>query len=95
MSEEDFEIFWLQYPVKEDKKKSKEKFLKLHKSLLPVILDSVKLNKEKNQKWKEGFAKNPLTWINGECWNDELPTLTPNRTTTNGKTYAGQPASKQ
>lgn len=94
MSDEDFEQFWIQYPVKEDKKKAKEKFMKLHRSLFQVIMDSVKLNKEKNMKWKEWFAKMPTTWINGECWNDELPTLTPNRTA-NAKANTGWNASKQ
>lgn len=51
MSEEDFETFWKEYPIKEDKKKAKEKFVKLQKSLLPKILQSITENRNKNDKW--------------------------------------------
>lgn len=78
MSEEDFESFWKIYPVKEEKKKAKEKFLKLEKSLLPKILEAIEENKTKNDKWLKWFIKQPTTWINGECWNDELKPLIPN-----------------
>ncbi len=78
MSQEDFERFWSEYPKKEDKKKAMAKFLKLKSSLLPIILDAIKRNKAFNRKWKEWFIKNPLTWINGENWNDEIQTQTTN-----------------
>ena len=51
MSEEDFDTFWKEYPIKEEKKKAKEKFLKLEKSLLPKILEAIAENKTKNDKW--------------------------------------------
>ena len=51
MSEEDFETFWKEYPIKEEKKKAKEKFLKLEKTLLPKILEAIEENKTKNDKW--------------------------------------------
>lgn len=78
MSEEDFETFWKEYPIKEEKKKAKEKFLKLEKTLLPKILEAIAENKTKNDKWLKWFIKQPTTWINGECWNDELQPLIPN-----------------
>lgn len=78
MTEEQFEAFWSAYPKKEDKKKAKTKFLKLESSLLPKILESIARNKIENRKWKEGYIKNPLTWINGENWNDEIETIKPN-----------------
>lgn len=78
MSEEDFDTFWKEYPIKEEKKKAKEKFLKLEKSLLPKILEAIAENKIKNDKWLKWFIKQPTTWINGECWNDELQPLVPN-----------------
>ena len=53
MSEKDFETFWKEYPIKEEKKKSKEKFLKLPKDLLQKILDSIKDHKERNEKWQK------------------------------------------
>lgn len=72
MSEEDFEAFWTVYPIKEEKKRSREKFKRLEKSLLPVILSAIEKNKTQNEKWLKGFIKQPTTWINGECWNDEI-----------------------
>lgn len=53
MTEADFATFWESYPIKEEKKKSHEKFMKLPRTLLPKILDSIAQNKVKNKKWKE------------------------------------------
>ena len=85
MSEEDFEAFWKEYPVKEEKKKSREKFLKLPKELLPKIIQSIALNKTTNEKWLKGFIKQPTTWINGECWNDEIASVLPSKNSANGQ----------
>lgn len=85
MSEEDFEAFWKEYPVKEEKKKSREKFLKLPKALLPTIIQSIALNKTTNEKWLKGFIKQPTTWINGECWNDEIASVLPSKNSANGQ----------
>lgn len=85
MSEEDFEAFWKEYPVKEEKKKSREKFLKLPKALFPIIIQSIALNKTKNEKWLKGFIKQPTTWINGECWNDEIASVLPSKNSANGQ----------
>ncbi len=87
MSQEDFERFWAEYPKKEDKKKAMKKFLQLKSSLLPIILDAIKRNKAFNRKWKEGYIKNPLTWINGENWNDEIQTQTTNETHSPNNTW--------
>jgi len=85
MSDEDFESFWKEYPVKEEKKKSREKFLKLPKALLPTIIQSIALNKTQNEKWLKGFIKQPTTWINGECWNDEIASFLPSKNSANGQ----------
>lgn len=85
MSEEDFEAFWKEYPVKEEKKKSREKFLKLPKALFPTIIQSIALNKTTNEKWLKGFIKQPTTWINGECWNDEIASILPSKNSANGQ----------
>jgi len=71
MTEADFEKFWSAYPNKVEKKKAMTKFLKLKPSLLPTILTAIEKQKT-SKKWKEWFIKNPLTWINGENWNDEI-----------------------
>lgn len=87
MSEEDFETFWKAYPLKEDKKKAKDKFLKLKKDLLETILSAIEKNKTSNKKWIEGFIPHSTTWLNGERWNDEFAPLIPNHSP-NGKNFS-------
>jgi len=74
-----FNSFWNLYPKKVDKKKSQDKYIKLmtkNKSLHPMII--IELNKQidwrknANQKTFIPEWKNPTTWLNGECWNDEV-----------------------
>jgi len=78
-----FNEFWKLYPKKVDKKKSQDKYIKLmtnNKSLHLMII--IELNKQidwrKNADQKTFIPewKNPTTWINGECWNDELGKIT-------------------
>jgi len=85
MTEEDFAKFWDAYPVKEEKKKSHEKFMKLQQAMLQTILDSIALNKAKNKRWIDGYIKKPTTWINGECWNDEIPETLLHKPSKNGQ----------
>ena len=33
----------------------------------------------KSDNVRRGFAKHPTTWLNGECWNDELEPATATR----------------
>ena len=73
-----FEKFWDLYDHKVDRKNSEIKFNKLSFEVIEKILQVVPLytsititgNQNKNGL---KFRKNPLTWLNGECWNDELP----------------------
>lgn len=65
-----FDEFWDLYDKKSDKKKCKEKYEKLSmvqiekiKEALPIYIKS---------KPDIQYRKNPLTWLNGECWNDEV-----------------------
>lgn len=67
-----FDKFWEAYPKKE-KKKGAESIWKQKKlaSKLPEILEFI--SKAKNtMRWKQGYIKQPTTFLNGECWNDEL-----------------------
>jgi hypothetical protein len=68
--EQSFDFFWNTYDKKTDSKKCKDKFLKLSEEniikILEVVSDYVKSTPDKT------FRKNPLTWINGQCWNDEI-----------------------
>jgi hypothetical protein len=79
--EQSFDIFWNTYDKKTDSKKCKDKFLKLSEEniikILEVVSDYVKSTPDKK------FRKNPLTWLNGNCWNDEININL--NTLTNGK----------
>ena len=65
-----FDSFWDIYDKKIDKTKCEVKFNKLSfedkekiKLILPKYINSTPEIK---------YRKNPLTWLNGKCWNDEV-----------------------
>lgn len=66
--ESDFNIFWNKYNKKNDLKKCKDKFFKLKQTEIDIILKVVDSYVLSTPDVK--FRKNPLTWINGECWKD-------------------------
>jgi hypothetical protein len=70
IKEKSFDIFWNIYDKKIDLKKCKEKFISLNNydidKILEVIQDYV------NSKPDLQYRKNPLTWLNGKCWNDNV-----------------------
>lgn len=68
-----FDEFWSTYGKSVDKTKCKAKFEKLSdevklkiKEVLPLYIQSTP---------DKQFRKNPQTWLNGECWNDEVKTI--------------------
>lgn len=65
-----FDEFWNLYDKKSDKKKCKEKYEKL--SLVQIEKIKVALPIYIKSKPDIQYRKNPLTWLNGECWNDEV-----------------------
>lgn len=74
-----FNEFWTQYPVKKDKKKARDKWLKIkpNQQLLEKMLSSIKIQEKEKQdrKQKTGFSpdwKHPTTWLNSESWEDEV-----------------------
>jgi hypothetical protein len=72
-----FERFWDLFDNKVDRFNSEKKFMKLDLPVIEKIIDVVPLytstttTDKKNPKGLT-FRKNPLTWLNGECWNDEI-----------------------
>ena len=67
-----FERFWIQYPKKELKKKSKEIWERKNlDDKIESILTFIEKAKQ-TDRWKKGFVKQPTTFLNGECWNDDL-----------------------
>lgn len=70
-----FDWFWNTYDKKVGRDKCYAKFLKLKlediekiKETLPAYIDSTPEKK---------YRKNPLTYLNGTCWNDEITKVVP------------------
>jgi len=68
--ENSFIQFWDLYDKKTALKDCEKKFLKLPKEVIEKILEVVPLY-VKSTPEKE-FRKHPATWLNNECWNDEI-----------------------
>jgi hypothetical protein len=72
-----FEDFWKLYDNKVDKVKCEKKFMSLDLPVIEKIINVVPLYTNITTTSKDNikglkFRKNPLTWLNGECWNDEI-----------------------
>ncbi len=69
-----FDTFWNAYPVKVNKKRCIELWKKINpdEALLQKMLDSIEAWKQ-SRRWREGFIKDPDTWLRNECWNDVVP----------------------
>ena len=69
-----FESFWEIYPKHQDKKKAKQKFLKLcttekeYKAIMDGLRNVLPVWAKKDNK----YIPMPTTWLNGERWNDEV-----------------------
>ena len=69
-----FESFWEIYPKHQDKKKAKQKFLKLctnekeYKAIMQGLRNVLPVWAKKDTK----YIPMPTTWLNGERWNDEV-----------------------
>jgi hypothetical protein len=81
VSEEDsiftFEEFWEMYDNKKSMKPCKQKYSKISeedrkkiKENLPLYVEST--TTEKTNTDGKRFRKDPKTWLNQECWNDEI-----------------------
>lgn len=67
-----FDCFWSAYDKKRDSKKCFEKFKKIDSTLYDFIID--KAQQYANSTPDIKYRKNPLTWLNGNCWEDEIVT---------------------
>jgi hypothetical protein len=72
-----FAQFWNEYDKKVDRSKCYKAFLKINPELFNLIID--KATEYKNATPEIKFRKNPLTWLNGQCWNDETLTDKPKK----------------
>jgi hypothetical protein len=67
---EEFTEFWNLYDKKIEYNKSLKKFTELPEDVRAKIFFHVPKYKEAQPEKK--FRKNPLTYLNNECWNDEI-----------------------
>lgn len=70
MTADYFEKFWDIYPNKVNKKKAKEKFMRLDFELFETIMYALEWQTQ-SISWKNGYIPNPETYINNEKWNDK------------------------
>jgi len=65
-----FAEFWDLYGKKTDSSKCKTKFARLTKTEVELLFEKlpayIKSTPDKQ------YRKNPITWLNGKCWNDEI-----------------------
>lgn len=66
-----FERFWDLYGKKVDRSKCDAKFEKMKPEDVELIFEKLPAYLEATPDIQ--YRKNPLTYLNGKCWNDELP----------------------
>lgn len=69
-----FERFWDAYPKRTGKRKAEEAFKRAIGRDLPEpeALAAIIATHASGKQWREGFVKNPATWLNQDCWLDEV-----------------------
>ena len=67
-----FEEFWQAYPSKTGKGEAYKSWKRINpdKQLTETITASVDVYRQ-SKRVKDGFVKNPATWLNQRCWEDE------------------------
>jgi len=72
-----FDDFWDTYDLKKSKEKCLDVYIKISEEDRLIIKDTLPLYVESTAKTKTEnngkiFRKNPLTYLNQKCWNDEI-----------------------
>jgi hypothetical protein len=68
-----FDEFWAEYPNKTGKKDCVKKWrVRGLDEKADIIIRDVKTRKQKDRRWLDGFVPNPLTYINGDRWEDDI-----------------------
>ena len=74
--EDQFEVFWSEYPRHDGKMNAKKAFIKLKPDgkLMNTIIEAIRKQKESWQWQKDGgqYIPYPATWLNGRRWEDEV-----------------------
>ena len=68
-----FVSWWEQYPAKKSKKKAEAIYLGIvkRKEATPELLLAGLLRYNASEEVERGYIKNPTTWLNQGCWEDE------------------------
>jgi hypothetical protein len=84
--DESFAQFWSIYPVKAAKPQCRKKWgTKACQKIAEKIIADVIAKTKGDQKWLEGFAPNPLTYLNQERWNDPIRSAANANSSSGGK----------
>jgi DNA-binding transcriptional ArsR family regulator len=70
-SSEDFGKFWAVYPKKAGKLKAQKAFAKAAKLVAVDVLVRAAEGYARDPNRSVSFTKDPTTWLNGGCWDDE------------------------
>ncbi len=74
IKKERFNSFWKIYPKKRSKKKALESWMKLTDEQINKIALTIKSYAKECKGKEERFIMHPTTYLNGERWEDEIPT---------------------
>jgi len=67
-----FQTFWSRYPHKVSKKKACTAFTKaLKRTAFDDLMVGLERYLTQDRRALDGFVKDPTTWLNGDCWDDE------------------------
>ena len=67
-----FDSFWELYPLKKAKGAAEKAWEKIPEDLKPEILKKLQEQIQAGMLKRDTFTKHPSTWINQECWSDEI-----------------------
>lgn len=69
-----FDEFWKIYPVKKNKKRTKQIWeKKKYDEIAPLILSDIEKRKKIDHQWQNlQFIPHPSTYLNGELWQDDM-----------------------
>lgn len=86
-----FSEFWDLYAKKTDTKKCETKFKKLTKAEIDLVFE--KLPAYIASTPDKQYRKNPITWLNGKCWSDDIQSASPQHRDINkiGKDFSQPP----
>ena len=89
--DEAFSAFWASYPRHTNKKAAQQAFQRLNPNdaLMQTILAAIEKQKRSQQWTKDGgqYIPHPATWLNGQRWNDEMPTAAAAGKTVSAQAY--------